>query len=104
MMGDSRMWTYIQQKRGLPYLYIKEQGDNFTSLYGAIWRGTVMYGTGHYIEFPTENEFEKLQRSFYEKRGFTGVIIVIDCTHIHIHGPGGDDLELYGATFRSMFN
>ena len=32
---------------------------------------------------------------FYEKSGFPGVVGAIDCTHIRIQSPGGDDAELF---------
>lgn len=48
-----------------------------------------------YIKFPLAEEFDELQRSFYQKQQFPGVIGEIDCTHVPIQGPGGDDAELY---------
>lgn len=49
----------------------------------------------NYITFPTLEECDRIQRAFYEKRGMSGVIGAIDCTHVEIIRPSGDDSELY---------
>ena len=36
--------------------------------------------------------------------GFPGVIGAIDCTHVTIQSPGGDDAELYRNKKRLEFN
>ncbi|OXA40695.1 putative nuclease HARBI1 [Folsomia candida] len=50
---------------------------------------------GRLIHFPSFQEADKVQQEFYKIAGFPGVIGSIDCTHIHIISPGGDDAELF---------
>ncbi|XP_031331955.1 putative nuclease HARBI1 [Photinus pyralis] len=50
----------------------------------------------HYIKMPSTDE-EKAQttRKFYNVSRFPKVIGAIDCTHVRIQSPGGDDAERY---------
>lgn len=47
------------------------------------------------IKMPTEDNLRKTQRDFYETARFPGVIGAIDCTHIPIKSPGGDNAEIF---------
>lgn len=45
-----------------------------------------------FIKFPTtDEELHKAQQEFYGYSDFPGVIGAIDCTHIPIRSPGGDN-------------
>lgn len=49
-----------------------------------------------YIRMPrTIQERQELQRTFYNVARFPHVIGAIDCTHVKIQSPGGDNAELY---------
>ncbi|KAJ8968685.1 hypothetical protein NQ314_002176 [Rhamnusium bicolor] len=52
--------------------------------------------TAHFIKFPAE---EALQRKnitkFWRISAFPGVAVCVDCTHIPIASPGGDNAEVY---------
>lgn len=48
-----------------------------------------------FIKFPQGNERMKVIQDFYEMARFPGVIGAIDCTHIPIQSPGGDNAELF---------
>uniref|UniRef100_A0A915HHX2 Putative nuclease HARBI1 n=1 Tax=Romanomermis culicivorax TaxID=13658 RepID=A0A915HHX2_ROMCU len=48
-----------------------------------------------FIKFPTEEEYYVISNRFREHRGFPGVIGAVDCTHIRIKNPGGNDAELF---------
>uniref|UniRef100_A0A1Y1MXP7 Putative nuclease HARBI1 n=1 Tax=Photinus pyralis TaxID=7054 RepID=A0A1Y1MXP7_PHOPY len=51
---------------------------------------------GNYIKFP-ENEEEKrrVQERFFHVAQFPGVIGAIDCTHVKIQSPGGNNAEVF---------
>jgi len=49
-----------------------------------------------YVKFPaTPEERLKVMNGFYSASGMPGVLGAIDCTHIPIQSPGGDDAEIY---------
>ncbi|KAI4455470.1 hypothetical protein MML48_9g00002315 [Holotrichia oblita] len=49
-----------------------------------------------YIKFPdTQEAIKACQRKFYDVASFPRVIGAIDCTHIKIESPGGNDAELF---------
>ncbi|KAK4884252.1 hypothetical protein RN001_000523 [Aquatica leii] len=49
-----------------------------------------------HVKFPaTELELKKCQQDFYNVASFPRVIGAIDCTHISIQSPGGNDAEIY---------
>lgn len=48
-----------------------------------------------FISFPTNEELQTIQNDFFQQRGFPGVIGTIDCTHVPIANPGGDNAEFY---------
>lgn len=50
----------------------------------------------HFIKFPTTaEEVETVKQGFYRIEKFPMCIGAIDCTHIKIRSPGGDNAELY---------
>ena len=49
----------------------------------------------NFIVFPEGDAATREAVKFYEKSGFPGVVGAIDCTHIRIQSPGGDDAELF---------
>ena len=49
-----------------------------------------------YVKFPaTEDEITQTQREFYKTAAFPRTIGAIDCTHIKICSPGGQDAEIF---------
>jgi hypothetical protein len=49
-----------------------------------------------YVGFPnTENDIRTIQQRFYDVAAFPRVIGAIDCTHIKVQSPGGEDGEIY---------
>lgn len=49
-----------------------------------------------YIKMPTTNEeISKTNLDFYQIRGFPGVVGAIDCTHVRIQSPGGQQAERF---------
>jgi hypothetical protein len=49
-----------------------------------------------YVKFPaTVDEQRSVMQLFYGKSGMPGVVGAIDCTHVSIQSPGGDDAEIY---------
>lgn len=49
-----------------------------------------------YVRFPTsDRERHNLMNQFYTASGLPGVIGAIDCTHVPIQSPGGQDAEIY---------
>lgn len=51
---------------------------------------------GNVVKFPsTSAEISQLKRDFYEIGNFPGVIGCIDCTHIAIKSPGGENAEVF---------
>ncbi|XP_050339499.1 putative nuclease HARBI1 [Bactrocera neohumeralis] len=50
----------------------------------------------HHIYMPkTERDLKKSQRDFFNLAKFPRVIAAIDCTHVKIISPGGEDAELF---------
>lgn len=51
---------------------------------------------GQYVNMPrTAEEINSVKHEFFQIRNFPNVIGAIDCTHIRIQSPGGDNGELY---------
>ncbi|KAH7937853.1 hypothetical protein HPB49_016750 [Dermacentor silvarum] len=48
-----------------------------------------------YVRHPDAQEATSLMTRFHNIGGFPGVTGCIDCTHVSIDSPGGDDAELY---------
>ena len=49
-----------------------------------------------YVRFPsTADERNRTMQQFYAASGMPGVLGAIDCTHVPIQSPGGDDAEIY---------
>ena len=49
-----------------------------------------------YVRLPaTTEERRSVMNTFYSVSGLPGVIGAIDCTHVPIQSPGGDDAEIY---------
>ncbi|KAJ3665473.1 hypothetical protein Zmor_000966 [Zophobas morio] len=49
-----------------------------------------------YIKFPqTEEEISIVQQGFYQLARFPRVVGALDCTHIKIKSPGGENAEIY---------
>lgn len=47
------------------------------------------------VRFPAAPEFAAVMREFYDIAKFPGVTGCIDCTHVRIKSPGGDDAEVF---------
>lgn len=49
-----------------------------------------------YIKFPvTSEERRDVMNGFYKRSKMPGILGAIDCTHVPIQSPGGDDAEIY---------
>ncbi|KAI4468036.1 hypothetical protein MML48_2g00008993 [Holotrichia oblita] len=48
-----------------------------------------------YINLPEGDEIREVNQGFYEIASFPRVIGAIDCTHITIQSPGGENAEIY---------
>lgn len=49
-----------------------------------------------YVKFPTTNQERRdTMNGFFQASRFPGVLGAIDCTHVPIQSPGGDDAEIY---------
>lgn len=48
-----------------------------------------------FIVFPTESEIQTQKLRFASVCGFPSVVGVLDCTHIPISSPGGDNAEIF---------
>ncbi|CAI6377806.1 unnamed protein product [Macrosiphum euphorbiae] len=49
-----------------------------------------------FVNFPNnENDFKKVKQDFYNIAKFPTVIGALDCTHVKIKSPGGDNAEVY---------
>ncbi len=57
-----------------------------------------------FIEFPEEVELERVQSSFLEKVGFPGVSGTIDCTHVEIPAPIGQEFAYMDRKGRKTLN
>lgn len=52
--------------------------------------------SSQFIKFPdTENELKEAQLKFYDIARFPKVLGALDCTHIRVRSPGGDDAEYF---------
>ncbi|GBG59751.1 hypothetical protein CBR_g54854 [Chara braunii] len=49
---------------------------------------------GHLLRFPTGQRLEDVQNGF-ERKGFPGCVGAIDCTHLYIEKPKGEQSECY---------
>lgn len=49
----------------------------------------------NWIKFPSTQNIHDTKQQFYLINQFPGVIGAIDCTHIPIKSPGGNNAELY---------
>lgn len=47
------------------------------------------------VHFPDASDFTTVMRDFYEIANFPGVTGCIDCTHVRIKSPGGDNAEVF---------
>lgn len=47
------------------------------------------------VRFPKREEMSIVMRDFFEVAQFPGVTGCIDCTHVRIKSPGGDNAEVY---------
>lgn len=50
---------------------------------------------GDIIKFPTNNELREKHVKFFNMAGFPRVSGAIDCTHIELISPGGDNAEIF---------
>lgn len=49
-----------------------------------------------FVKFPNnENDIEQIKQDFYNIAKFPMVVGALDCTHIKIRSPGGDNAEAY---------
>ena len=49
----------------------------------------------HFIKFPTEAGSQRIKQQFGGVSGIPGTIGCIDCLHIPVVSPGGEDAELF---------
>jgi hypothetical protein len=57
---------------------------------------TIASLSGQFITFPTTREERAAtMRRFHAIAAFPGILAAIDCTHVAIESPGGDNAELY---------
>lgn len=49
----------------------------------------------HYIKMPSQDECIRTQTKFFEIARFPRVIGCLDCTHIKVQSPGGEDGEIF---------
>ncbi|KAG0433728.1 hypothetical protein HPB47_019630 [Ixodes persulcatus] len=47
------------------------------------------------VHFPDASQLNTVMREFFKMARFPGVTGCIDCTHVRINSPGGDDAEVY---------
>lgn len=47
------------------------------------------------VDLPNADEVPQVMRDFYAIAKFPGVTGCLDCTHVRIKSPGGDDAEVY---------
>ncbi|KAG0445426.1 hypothetical protein HPB47_015331 [Ixodes persulcatus] len=47
------------------------------------------------VHFPAASEYHGVMRDFHAMGQFPGVTGYIDCTHVRIRSPGGEDAEVY---------
>ncbi|XP_050066520.1 putative nuclease HARBI1 [Aphis gossypii] len=48
-----------------------------------------------WVKFPLPNQVEIIQQKFYQISKFPGVTMAMDCTHIPISSPGGEQAEYF---------
>jgi len=48
-----------------------------------------------WVKFPQADQVEIIKRKFYEVARFPGVTMAMDCTHIPISSPGGENAEVF---------
>ena len=48
-----------------------------------------------FIYFPDNQEYRKIHEDFHAIAGLPGVVGVIDCTHVPIRFPGGEQAEIF---------
>jgi len=49
-----------------------------------------------YVRFPdTDQQLHDTMQLFYNRSGLPGIIGAVDCTHVSIQSPGGEDAEIY---------
>ncbi len=49
----------------------------------------------HYIQFPTADMLPQIKLDFWRICAFPNIVGTIDCTHIKIPCPGGENAELF---------
>lgn len=58
-----------------------------------------------FIKFPeSEEERQKVKQDFYDISKFPMVIGALDCTHVKIKSPGGNNVETYRNRKIFFFN
>ena len=58
----------------------------------------------HFIKFPSEAESQRIKRKFGGVSGISGTIGCIDCSHIPVGSPGGEDAGALSQLKRIFLN